>query len=121
MEIDVELHGIEDVMSGFDALTIKEEEIIEICTKAASILEKRAKEILTENKHIVTGALRRSIQTIVERMVSDVILMKVGSFLDYAEYVENLPDGGYLYPAFLETKDEVLEYIVEELAKRGIR
>ena len=58
--------------------------------------------------HVVTGNLRRSIRTeaIVEESKLEVI---IGTNVEYAPYVEALPDGGYLFPAYWKLKDEVIK------------
>lgn len=70
--------------------------------RAGSVIANRAKEILTENGHIVTGTLRRSITTGITRKTRFYIVAEVGTFVEYAPYVEALPDGGYLNRAFQE-------------------
>lgn len=80
---------------------------------AVQIVEARAKEILTEKGHIVTGNLRRSINTSIVENSAKVSRVQVGSFVEYAPFVEALPDGGFLYPAVVETFDQVSRYMVE--------
>lgn len=80
---------------------------------ACQIVEARAKEILTEKGHVVTGNLRRSINTsIIEAGVSRA-RVDVGSFVSYAPFVEALPDGGYLFPASEQTFEQVNKFLVE--------
>ena len=66
--------------------------------KAGQLIEARAKEIITEKGHIVTGALRRSINT-QPRLSPRLIEARIGSPLEYAPKIEALPDGGFLGPA----------------------
>lgn len=80
---------------------------------ACQIVEARAKEILTEKGHIVTGNLRRSITTSIIENSTKVSRVQVGSFVEYAPFVEALPDGGFLYPAVVETFDQVSRFMVE--------
>ena len=70
--------------------------------QAASSVARRAKEILVEKRHVITGNLRRSI-TSKAYMKSDMEVEGIiGSGVDYAPYVEALPDGGYLYAALMQ-------------------
>ena len=78
------------------------------------LIEARAKEILTENGHIVTGNLRRSINTQVIRTGADRLYVEVGSFLFYAPFVEALPDGGYLFPAAEQQFPAVTRLLLDE-------
>jgi hypothetical protein len=92
-----------------------------ILFNAIQIVEARAKEILTEKGHIVTGNLRRSINTSVVESTGHRSLVAVGSFVDYAPFVEALPDGGYLFPASEETFATVTKYLVEHGIKPAIK
>lgn len=82
----------------------------------------RAREILTENGHVVTGALRDSIAASSEQVDPDTVQGVVGSDRDYAEEIENLPDGGFLFRASEETTPEMVRLAGAELEramKRG--
>ena len=83
-----------------------------VVLQAALIVVARAKEIITEKGHIITGSLRRSINAQVQ-VNGDVVTAQVGSFMEYAEFVEDLPDGGYLFEASEQTFDEVSEYLFD--------
>lgn len=76
--------------------------------RAGTKIQKRAQEILTYNGHIVTGNLRRSIHT-QATVEEDKLEITIGTNVEYAPYVEALPDGGYLFPAFYQEKENVLE------------
>ena len=79
------------------------------------IFVKRAKEIITDKGHIITGSLRRSIRAIVKQMVAGAIEGRIGSHLHYAYYVEALPDGGYLFQALTEKWDCAMEYLTSRI------
>lgn len=88
------------------------------------IIQARAQEIITEKGHIVTGALRRSIntRTFPEATGAGVNLVtEVGSFMEYAPYVEALPDGGYLAEAAEETFEQVTSFVGEQLVEPELR
>jgi len=100
------------------------------------IIEARAKEILTEKGHVVTGTLRRSINSTVRvegsvagrallqltgRAHGARIVGEVGTFVYYAPFVEALPDGGYLFPASEEKFQEVTELLAAEGIVPSIR
>ena len=82
-----------------------------VTLNAAQIIEARAKEIITENGHIVTGTLRRSINSQLEEVTYSVARANVGTFVEYGPAIENLPDGGFLFPAFEEKAAEVSEFL----------
>lgn len=88
---------------------------------AGQVIEARAKEILTENGHIVTGNLRRSINTQARvRKLGPLThgwQIEVGTFADYAVYVEALEDGGYLAPAAEQRR----ELSIRILQEQGVR
>lgn len=70
---------------------------------AASLLEfgklvrDRARKILRQKGHVDTEALLWSIEEKADP--KNPLVVQVGSNLDYAPVIENLPDGGYLFPA----------------------
>jgi hypothetical protein len=82
-----------------------------VTLNAAQIVEARAKEIITEKGHIVTGTLRRSINSQLEEVTYSVARANVGTFIEYGPAIENLPDGGFLFPALEETAPEVSAYL----------
>lgn len=79
--------------------------------KAGTVIELRAKEILTEKGHVVTGTLRRSVNTQLGQVTSKSADAIVGTSVIYAKSVEELPvgprrvkpnrgeGGGFLAPA----------------------
>ena len=81
---------------------------------AGQLVEARAKEIITEKGHIVTGSLRRSINTQVRTQGRDQAVAEVGAFMEYAPFVEALPDGGYLNPALEQRADLVVKLLIEQ-------
>jgi hypothetical protein len=81
------------------------------------LIAARAKEIITEKGHIVTGNLRRSITAQIGATSDDRLEVEVGTWLFYAPFVEALPDGGYLFPA----SEEQFPNVVRLFAERGIQ
>lgn len=80
---------------------------------AGQILQARAQEILTEKGHVVTGNLRRSIATQLLEATKEKVEVAVGTHVAYAPYIESLPDGGFLFPASIETFEQVTKFIAE--------
>ena len=72
-----------------------------------------ARRILTENHHIITGNLRRSVR--VESIRPGQI--RIGAPAAYAYDVEMGPDGGYLKPAMRNTIQGIAEYVAAEVMK----
>lgn len=93
---------------------VRGSELGKIAVQAGLIVEARAKEIITEKGHVVTGNLRRSINTQLTEVGQYSATVQVGSFVEYAPFVENLPDGGFLLPAAIETFPEVSEFLNEK-------
>lgn len=114
------------------------DEIKNLIYQGASIIMIRAVEILRENGHVVSGTLWRSIhvnatgashtgdgnnsspilvayQDAVAKVATDILQTEIGSWVVYAQTIENLPDGGYLTKAFEEKFPEVQEFIVNGL------
>jgi hypothetical protein len=87
-----------------------------IMVNAGQLIEARAKEIITEKGHIVTGTLRRSINTQLQKagVLSQRLTVEVGTAIHYAPYVEALPDGGYLFPASEQKFNEVTTILSEQ-------
>lgn len=75
----------------------------------------RAKFFLTENHHVKTGNLRRSVKGEARQVSLTVIEGQVGTNVHYAPYVEALPDGGYLYRSVQEKIPVVEMKIVTKL------
>lgn len=80
------------------------------------LMAARAKEIITEKGHIVTGNLRRSINAQLQTNVRHRLEVEVGTFVHYAPFVEALPDGGYLFPA----SEETFPTVVQIFEERGV-
>ena len=69
----------------------------------------RAKQIIQEKGHIVTGNLQRSIAAEVGDQVNiGLFEVNVGTNVIYGPKIEALPDGGFLLPAFQEKGPEVI-------------
>jgi hypothetical protein len=119
-------------ITGAEAFKVKLKLLEDACAKQAGKaiyqgvkeIAVRAKEILEEKNHVVTGNLRRSIQPIIGEISGGVIEGFAGSFMPgskgfvnadapYAPYVESLPDGGYLFPAYREKIEEVSKWIAQ--------
>ena len=92
---------------------------------AGQVIEARAKEILTENNHIVTGALRRSINTQVRAVAggrnTNRWEVEVGSFLVYARKIEYLEDGGYLSPGAEQRRELAIKILNDHGIKAELR
>jgi hypothetical protein len=95
---------------------VRGSELARVAMQAGFIVEARAKEILTEKGHVVTGNLRRSINTQLVSVGTYSATVQVGTFVVYGPYIENLPDGGFLFPASIQTFPEVSRFLNE----RGI-
>jgi hypothetical protein len=85
--------------------------------QAGTIVQARAQEIITEKGHVVTGNLKRSIHTVVEIRSRTRVAAIVGTFVEYAPFVEALPDGGFMFEAAVQTSQQVVRYLYEH----GIR
>lgn len=115
--------NVEGLQKLFAQLLKADREVRAACLKAVwtgvNDIATRAKEILTENQHVVTGDLRRSIKGKAKFVEKDVIEGEVGTGVLYAPYIEALPDGGFLYPAYNELlpviQKEIREKITEAL------
>ena len=79
--------------------------------RGVSIIVTEAREVLVQNEHIITGTLLRSIQS---ESVKPLVV-RIGSPLGYAYFVEILPDGGFIRPAVRTRLEEVAEFIGREL------
>lgn len=68
----------------------------------------RAKILLTEKGHVITGNLRRSImvQPLIDQ--NGLLEINVGTNVEYAPQIEALPDGGFLLPAFIEQHESIV-------------
>lgn len=100
--------------------------------KSGTVIELRAKEILTEKGHVVTGNLRRSVNTqlgLVTKKSADAI---VGASAVYARRVEELPEGprranpnrgvggGFLAPAVTQRLAQAIK-VAAEFMERALR
>lgn len=91
--------------------------VANVLLRAMLIPVARAKEIITAKGHVVTGTLRRSIHAVIVDATEEEAKGQYGSFVHYAEHVEMLPDGGYLFEASERTWPEVKDYIGVEMKK----
>jgi hypothetical protein len=85
--------------------------------RASTIMTRRMKLIITEKGHVVTGTLRGSLHEEVTDWRDDYIEISVGTWVHYARKIEDLPDGGYMFQAFEETRGEVLKRVELELKR----
>jgi len=92
---------------------MKGNKLAKVAMQAGFIVEARAKEIITEKGHVVTGTLKRSINTQLLEVGTYSAQVGVGTFVVYGPFIENLPDGGYLLPAAIETFPEVSRFLNE--------
>jgi hypothetical protein len=99
------------------------------------LIQGRTQEKTIEKEHVVTGSLLRSWNTQLEPRsaasrifigraggaptvgTTEPVSVLVGSFMFYAPFVENLPDGGMLNEAAEERFDDV----VDLMAERGLQ
>ena len=91
-------------------------DIEQIAERGGRVIEKRVKENLTgdrgHQRHIITGNLRRSIDTRAHKISTFIVEVAIGTDTHYAVYVEARDKtGGYLYPGFVESKQEALDLI----------
>ena len=103
--------------------------------QAGRIIEARSKEIITEKNHIVTGTLRRTMNTQLIPVRKGLLEVEVGNPMVYAPSVEALPDtggrapaigprggklpgrgqgGGFLNPAAVQTFAAVTDFLARE-------
>lgn len=90
-------------------------ELPNIFVRGGTKIQKTAQKKITEKGHVVTGNLRRSLNTQVTDYSTDRVKVAVGTWVAYAPKIENLPDGGFLFEAFDEERAEVLRYIRNRL------
>jgi hypothetical protein len=92
-------------------------ETVTVFRRAGLIIADSAAQIIQAKGHVVTGALWRSQTAQVINVTTRTIEVSVGSDRPYAEFIENLPDGGYLFEACEKQRAVVLRYIESEYAK----
>lgn len=80
------------------------------------LIQGRTQEKTIEKGHVITGALLRSWNTAVQPECAGILSVLVGSFMFYAPFVENLPDGGMLN----EAAEERFGDVVALMAKEGV-
>ena len=83
--------------------------------RAANIIVSRAKEIIIEKEHVITGNLLRSIQAKVGWASLSELIGVIGTDVPYAPRVEALPDGGYLRLALVEKGVVAVTYLKGQL------
>lgn len=125
--IDITVLGIDQAKAKLAFLSANVmKEGVKVVGNGCRIVETRASEIITEKRHVVTGNLRRSISSKAEKAGLFLIDGACGVDSDkasYAPYVESLPDGGYLFPAYYEKYREVMEFIgkgIKEIVDKSV-
>jgi len=81
------------------------------------IIANSAAQIITAKDHVLTGALWRSQTAQITNVTMRTVEVSVGTDRAYAEFIENLPDGGFLFEAFEKQRAVVLQYIQDEYKK----
>jgi len=85
--------------------------------RGGAVMARRAKQIINEKGHVVSGTLMGSIHSEITDWRKEYIEVSVGTWVHYARKIEDLPDGGYLFQAFEETRTDVLKYIDNQLKR----
>lgn len=126
---DTEITGEEATMLAFELLKENVQKDCEAAlTQAGGEIANLAQDILTAKGHVKTGTLRRSIQSYVT-INAEELSSSIGSFppgargyfgsdAPYAPYVEALPDGGFLGPAYYQLKDKVNKWLADAILVR---
>ena len=118
MNVKFEIDGVDKTVMKLAMLnTLVRAEALRAMKRSASIVEKKAKEIITDKGHVKTGNLRRNIKSKAGYKGMFVIEGVIGTDVPYAPYIESLPDGGFLYPALMSSGREALIYLKGELAR----
>ena len=95
--------GVEQMAAKFKLLDKGvRSELLKAVDQSVEMMQVRAKQIITENNHVVTGNLRGSIKSEAKYVTLFLIQGEVGTAVHYAPYIESLPDGGYLFRAVKE-------------------
>jgi len=76
--------------------------------RGGTVIQLRAKEILIQNRHYITGTLHRSITVSLIEVNKYGAAVAIGTQVIYGKYVERLDDGGYLFRAAEEKLAEAL-------------
>lgn len=118
----MKLIGIERTLKIMQ-LGISSSKLEQIALKAGYLIEREAVKLITEKGHVDTGRLRSSIRTISRKQGLYEVIVRVGTDVFYSVFVEALPDGGFLFPAYRNKKGEVTELLKRDiqsaLKKRG--
>ena len=112
--------GVDKVKRDAKLLTQRfRNEIVEAMGRTATIIESEAKLILTRNKHVKTGNLRRSIRNKAGwASTYDIVgVIGCGDEAPYAPFIEALPDGGFLLPALLTKSAIAMKYLQDSVKK----
>ncbi len=76
--------------------------------RGGTVIQLRAKEILIQNRHYITGTLHRSITVQLIEANKNGAVVAIGTAVIYGKYVERLDDGGFLFRAAEEKLAEAL-------------
>jgi len=127
MNLDIKIEGLPKALLKLRLLDQEVRKAVEIAMgQAALLVQRRAHENISgmhgHKRHVKTGNLRRNIKSKVGWSGPYQIDGVIGTDVPYAPHVEALPDGGYLYPALMETGREALKFFQEKLiiAVKGV-
>jgi len=127
---DYVVDGVDQANAKLKATEMNIQANLELILVSAGLeIANTAQDIITENGHIITGTLKGSIMSFVTvDQASKETYASIGSFppgskgfngsdAPYAPYVEALPDGGFLRPAYNQKKKEVEGLIANAIKK----
>jgi len=122
MNLTSEITGVPKTIIKLKLLSeVVRAESIMAMKRGAIMVQNRAKENISgENghtRHIKTGNLRRNIKSKVGWASTFELVGIIGTDVDYAPYIEALPDGGFLYPALVEVGDQVVSMVRDDIGK----
>jgi len=116
LKFTMEVEGTKKTISIFELTRVSVRDSLKASMfRGTSIIAERAQEILTEKKHVKTGNLRRNVKSKAGMVGLYEIEGVIGTDVPYGPFIEALPDGGYLQPAYMQKKSEVILYIVSQV------
>lgn len=83
--------------------------------RGGTVIQLRAKEILIENRHYVTGTLHRSVTVQLGTVSRFHASALIGTHVHYGKYIEALDDGGFLFRAAEERLAQALQVAGQSL------
>jgi len=122
MNLLTEIQGVSQTVLKIKLLSeVIRSDVMKEMKKAAILVQNRAKENLAgqhgHNRHWITGNLARGIKSEVGWESLYELVGVIGTDVEYAPFVESLPDGGFLYPALQEVKGEAFVMVREGINK----